>query len=59
MIVVKCANLTIWLNPNWLGINQVKLVVWVLIQIYLNVIMVQNIIGVGYNLVCVISNDFW
>ncbi len=59
MIVVKCVNLTIWLNPNWLGINQVKLVVWVLIQIYLNVNMVQNIIRVGYNLVCVISNDFW
>lgn len=32
MIVVKCVNLTIWLNPNWLGIDQVKLVVWVLIS---------------------------
>jgi len=32
MIVVKCVGLAVRLNPNWLGINQVKLVVWALIS---------------------------
>ncbi len=32
MIVIKCVGLIGQLNPNWLGINQVKLVVSVLIS---------------------------
>jgi hypothetical protein len=59
MIVVKCVSLAILLHSNWLGINQVKLVICVLISNLSQCEQGSKYFWVGYNLVWVISNDFW